>query len=281
MPELPEVETIRRQLVDKVRGLKIEKVDVNKPKLFIGDKDKVIGATFTDIDRRAKTLIFRLDNGYSMLAHLKMSGQFIFVDSSGRYGGGHPVPPMNSPVPNSSTHVIFHLCNKSILYFNEIRQFGWIKVLDKKELDKELEKLGPEPLSADFTYPVFKNLIKNRFRTKIKQALMDQSLIAGIGNIYAAEILYYAGVKPDRTISTLTNSELVKIFDGIKKILPEAIKYQGTSADAYVTLSGEKGDYESRLKVYGRAGQKCACGGVVKKIKLGGRGTYYCPACQK
>lgn len=284
MPELPEVETIKRQLNDKVVGLTINNILINKPKLFIGSAKDVIGAKITNISRRAKMLIIDLQpqvhlrgvHGHEkhLLIHLKMSGQLIYSSKDGKYAG--------LSVPNKFTHITFELSDGSKLFFNDMRQFGWIKLLTSKELKNVLEKIGPEPLSTDFTLEKFRDNLFVHKKLKIKPTLMDQSMVAGIGNIYASESCFLACIDPRRRIETLSHEEIKRLFQSIKKILSLAVKYQGTSADAYVTLDGKKGDYYSRRLVYDREGEKCPnnCGGIVEKIKLAGRGTYFCPGCQ-
>lgn len=282
MPELPEVETIKRQLKDKIIGKKIIDIEVRKQKLFQGKVNDVVGSKIVGVDRRAKMLVIDLDNNKHMLFHLKMSGQVIFRNKEGKFGGGHPIPKFDTSLPGKMTHVIFTLDNQSHIYFNEQRQFGWIKVMNDDELKKEFGKYGIEPLSREFTFAKFKELVLKRKRSQIKPVLMDQALIAGVGNIYASEACFLAKVDPTRTVGSLNDKELKGVYDGIKKILPVAIKYQGTSADLYVNAAGEPGSYEKYLKVYGHEGEKCPrCGGIIKKIKQSGRGTYYCPSCQK
>jgi len=283
MPELPEVETIKRQLVDKVVGLTIENVLVNKPKLFVGNPQKIIGLRVLRVMRRAKMIIIDLENDQHLLIHLKMSGQLIYADKFGQYGGGHPIPPSNIPVPNKFTHIIIEFSNGSKLYYNDIRQFGWIKILTKKKLEDELKKLGPEPLTEEFTPEKFRENLFIHNKSKIKPTLMDQSVVAGVGNIYACEACFMARIDPRRQIKSLTTQEIKSLFCAIKKVLALAIKYRGTSADAYVTLEGRKGDYYNRRLVYNREGEQCPnnCGGKITKIMLAGRGTYFCPMCQK
>lgn len=327
MPELPEVETIKRQLGEKIKGLVIEKVEVRKKRLFKGESKEIIGAKIADVKRRAKMLIIDLKkshleflpagrqgisgsnknkkipkqvrNDIYLLIHLKMSGQLIFVDKSGKYGPSSPrlrgvsvkhtfLSKFNNKdqiiVPNKYTHITMFFKSGEKLYYNDLRQFGWIKVVDEKELERQLKKNGSEPLDKDFSLNKFEEIIKTKKRSKIKPTLMDQSLIAGIGNIYASEICFYAGVMPDRIISNLSEYELKKLYKGIKKILSAAIKHQGTSTDLYVNLAGQKGKYESYLQVYGREKEKCErgeCVGKVKKIKMAQRSTYYCDKCQK
>jgi formamidopyrimidine-DNA glycosylase len=309
MPELPEVETIKRQLRDRIVGKEIIDIEVRKQRLFQGKVSDVVDVKIVDVRRRAKMLVidlkkknnivrarrsdYRQDrellhrtsseskDSMHLLFHLKMSGQVIYRNKDGKFGGGHPIPKFDTQFPGKMTHVIFTLDDKSHIYFNEQRQFGWVKVLDDVGLKKEFSKYGIEPLSDKFTYIKFKKLLLKRKRSKIKPVLMDQKLIAGIGNIYASEVCFLAGVNPDRIVGSLKNEEFKKVYNSIRKILPIAIKYQGTSMDLYVNASGEQGKYEKYLQVYGRAGEKCLrCGGIIKKIKQSGRGTYYCPACQ-
>ncbi len=273
MPELPEVETITRQLNSKITNLVIADVEVRKAKLFRGEKEDMIGAKVIKVWRRAKMVIIDLDNDLHLLFHLKMSGQLLLV---GKYDKQFV------KLPNKFSHVIFNFTNGDKLFFNEMRQFGWVRVVKSEELKVESDKLGIEPLSKDFTFKKFKEILGKKTKVKIKPMLMDQKLISGIGNIYASEICFYAKVLPTRLIGSLSDKEQCGIYNGIKSILLKAIKYKGTSADLYITTTGEKGDFEKYLQVYGRQEKKCLrCkDGIVKKIKLGGRGTFYCSACQ-
>jgi len=291
MPELPEVETISRQLKEKVVGLNIEDVKVTKSRLFVGNPKDIIDAKIEDVRRRAKQIIVDLKpiphlrggGGLHLFIHLKMTGQLIYSDKKGQFGGGHPVPPFNTEMPNKYTYITFDLSDGSKLYYNDLRQFGWIKILDDKQLEKELSKFGPEPLLKNFTIEQLKSNLLAHKRLKIKPTLMDQSVVAGIGNIYASEVCFRAGILPDRKIESLLDDDFKNIYDAIKEVLSLAIKYKGTSADSYVTLEGKKGEYYSKLWVYGRTGELCPkkCGGKVKKVMMGGRGTFFCESCQK
>lgn len=301
MPELPEVETITRQLREKVVGLTIRDVEVKKERLFKGDPKDLIGVKVQDVKRRAKNIIIDLKPkvhpagvlGLHLSIHLKMTGQLIFVDPTslklrgaskkGKFGGGHPIPPFNTEVPNKYTYIIFSFSDGSHLYYNDLRQFGWFKIVSDEILKQEFKKFGPEPLDKKFTVEIFKTNLQKYPRKKIKSTLMEQGVVAGLGNIYAAEVCFQAGILPTRTIATLTNEDYTNLYQAIKKVLTLAIKYKGTSSDNYVTLEGKQGTYGDRLWVYGREGLPCSngCGGKVKKIKLGGRGTCFCPKCQK
>jgi formamidopyrimidine-DNA glycosylase len=292
MPELPEVETIKNQLVEKIIGKKIEKVKIFLPKMVKTPlsifKGAVLNSVINSIRRRAKLIIIDLSGGHSLLIHLKMTGQLIYEESK----------ILNQEL-RKHTRVIFDFVNGNRLLFNDLRQFGYIKLLKTNEAEKLFEKeYGPEPLENNFTIKTFKNILMRKpmakrksfsknpsFRPtgrKIKQFLMDQKNIAGIGNLYADEILFFAGVMPARKISTLTDKEIEKILTGIKKILKEAIKYRGSSVDNYLDARGKTGEYHLRLKVYGHKGQPCKkCKNKIQKIKLAGRGTHFCPKCQK
>lgn len=294
MPELPEVETIRRQLLKEVVGKKINKVELRLPKLAYfngkkGDaknfKKNLEGAKIKKADRAAKILILTLSNGYTLLVHLKMTGQLIYRDKTGETKrGGHPWPPQGVEAPNKWTHITFKFSDDSFLYFNDLRQFGYMKLVPTKDLkeQKEIRKLGPEPFDKKFTPELFSQMLKKRPKAKIKPLLMDQNFLSGIGNIYADESLHYAKILPTRPAGKIKPEEVKKLYQGIKTILEKSISKGGTSADTYVMLSGERGGFEKHLKVYGREGKKCLrCGGIIKRVKLGGRSAHFCPKCQK
>ncbi|MBU1149194.1 bifunctional DNA-formamidopyrimidine glycosylase/DNA-(apurinic or apyrimidinic site) lyase [Patescibacteria group bacterium] len=288
MPELPEVETIVRDLRNKLKGQKINDFSCDRPKLLnlplATFKKKIVGRLFINARRRAKMIILDLDNDLSILIHLKMTGQLILRGKSGKYsGGGHPIDHYLQELPNNFTHAIFTLTSGQQLFFNDIRMFGYLKLIESIELpDLFKNKLGPEPLNQSFTLPVFKELINKRKIGKIKPLLMDQSFIAGIGNIYADEVCHYAKIQPTRIAGLLKDDEVKRLYQGIRKILPQAIALRGTSADTYVDSDGKKGSYEEKLKVYGRKSKKClTCQTPLKSMKLNGRTTVYCPSCQK
>ncbi|OGF22873.1 DNA-formamidopyrimidine glycosylase [Candidatus Falkowbacteria bacterium RBG_13_39_14] len=304
MPELPEVETIKRQLKKEILGKQIKSVDVLLPKMInLSPKDfrkKLDGAVITDIQRKAKNMIiklaastvgdssparpfggsYRLQAGLYLLVHLKMTGQLIYIEAHSR--GLTPLEGVRPRIRHS--HLIFHFSDQSKLLYNDMRRFGYIKLLTKKELNEyfEKQKFGPEPLDKNFSLQTFKALLRKKRRGKIKQVLMDQTVISGIGNLYAAEICFYSEISPLRNVSALTEKEIKNLYAGIRKILAQAIKHKGSSVDNYVDAYGKEGDYVPLIKVYGREGKKCLrCGTVIKTIKLGGRGTYFCPNCQR
>jgi len=278
MPELPEVETIRTQLQKVLVGKKITNVEVSLPKMVKLDlvkfKKIIIGAKIKSVSRRAKILVFNLSNGWSLLVHLKMSGRLIF-----RKKGEAP-----KELDKKWNHLIYHFADGSRLFHNDLRQFGYVKLWATEKLADFFakEKLGPEPLEKDFSLDDFLAILASRPKVKIKQFLLDQKNIAGIGNIYSDEILFFAGVHPLRRVNELKPAEIKKLYNGIKKILAEAIKHHGTSDNDYLDAFGEKGDYARRLKVYGRQKEKCGkCGGQIQRLKINGRSAHFCPNCQK
>jgi len=274
MPELPEVEIIKRGLKKKIIGQKISRIDIldSKPintsdKTF---KNKLKGQKIKDVKRRAKVLIIEFNDNLYMMVHLKITGQLVVHKKDDRL--------------DKYTRVVFYFSKNGKLYFNDMRKFGYLKLFNKAGLDIELKRLdfGPEPLEADFTLKMFREILKKRQNKPIKPLLMDPSLIAGIGNIYASESCFLAGIRPTKKAGRLTKEEAKKLYQAIKKVLRKSLKYRGTSADAYIDAEGREGDFEKKLFVYGRKAEKCKkCPGQIKSIKQAGRGTYFCPKCQK
>ncbi len=271
MPELPEVETIKRQLSRKIKGKKIKTVEVFLPRFVKYPQQKfkklVAGAKIKKINRRAKLLIIELSNDYCLVIHLKLTGQLIFNGSL-----------------NKHTHLIYHFTDGSCLLHNDLRRFGFVKVIAKKDLADFLkkEKFGPEPLSKEFTLELFKKLLSQRKNSKIKPLLMDQKFMAGIGNLYADEILFYAGVLPFRKVGALKAREIKKIYQEIKRVLELAIRKQGSSVEYYLDTSGKKGNFVPLIQVYQRTGQPCyRCKTKIKRLKINGRSAHFCPKCQK
>lgn len=282
MPELPEVEVIKRGLDSKIIGLSIQQIDILNPKTFQGDSKAVLGSKIIKIWRRAKVLGMDLDNGFSLLVHLKMSGQLVLV-AKDRFIGGHPTLDMTGVMPNKSTRVIFEFSNEAKLFFNDQRKFGWIKVIKILEVknQKFLQSLGPEPLERGFGWEALKaNLLRHKSQP-IKVAIMDQEVVAGVGNIYASEACFLAKINPKTKVSALTDANFQSLAKGIIESLNKSIDYGGSSKAHFVNEVGEKGYYLVFANVYGRAGQPCLkCHTPISKIALAGRGTYFCPHCQ-
>lgn len=308
MPELPEVQTIVSELNTKLKGRKIKSVKVLAPKIvgvgFATLSPKRItspstvknfikmltGQRFISVKRRAKLLIFNLSGPLSMLVHLKMTGQFIFEDKKlrAKTGGKYRMlNKLNAPfvkLPGKHTHVVFKFVDGSTLYFNDVRKFGYLKLVHDNEINqvRELNEFGPEPLNKNFDYSTFLTAVKNVPRRKIKEVLMDSKIVAGIGNIYSDEILFHAGVRPARTVPSLSDRELKAIYKWIKPVLIQGIKAKGSSVGDFVRTDGSWGQMGKFHFVYGRKGQKCKkCATTIEAIKIGGRTGSFCPKCQK
>lgn len=282
MPELPEIEVIRMGLSRKIIGLKIQKIQINSPKSFIGNPNQVEGQKVLKIWRRAKILGVDLDK-ITLLFHMKMSGQLIY-EGKDRFIGGHPTEDMQGKMPNPHTRVIFIFSDGSHLYFNDQRKFGWIKVVDRQQatVDSALEKLGPEPLEKEFTWQVLKRNLLRHKSMPVKVATMDQSVVSGVGNIYSNEACFDAKIDPRTKVSQLTDKQFQALHSGIIKALSEGIKYGGSTRVHFVDPQGHKGYFLDYAFVYGRDKHPCkVCGTEIKKIALAGRGTYFCPHCQK
>lgn len=270
MPELPEVETICRGLAKRVIGKKISRVDILEKKMVSPKNltEKLKGLKITGLERRAKLLIFKLSSGDFLAIHLKLTGQLIYRAKEGTV--------------EKYTRLIFTFSDNSRLFFNDLRKFGYLKIVNREELERIKNEYGVEPLTKEFNLAKFKELLVRRPRMKIKQLLMDQRLIAGLGNIYADEACFYAGVRPHRLAGGLSEVEAKKLWQAIPRILKKAIIKGGASTDTYVDASGRQGEYESSLMVYGRGGEPCKkCGNKIVRIILAGRGAHYCPKCQK
>lgn len=279
MPELPEVETIRIGAKKYLIGKKIVAVEVKVPKMFAGDISNVIGAEIKDINRVAKILEIVLNNGYSILIHLKLTGQLVFVPKDKKViaTGGHFQWAYNQPMPHAHTHIIYEFSDGSHLYFNDLRKFGWHKIVKSNEVMKQLVKV-PEPGEKEFNTEYLGKIFSKTGKT-IKEVLMDQSKIGGIGNIYANDGLYWAGILPSRPAKSLSKSEILKLKKAVEKVIKMGLDAGGSSENTYVNIEGKRGHYMEMAAVYQ---QKIdPKGHPVKKSRIGGRGTFSCPICQK
>jgi len=270
MPELPEIETVKLQLAKVLVGQTCAKCQGPRAK-------EIEGKTVTDVRRRGKVLL--IDFGKTALGfHFKMTGQLVYIPSakgqglSARIVGGHPSEDFVAKLPNKHTRAIFEF-EKGTLFFNDMRKFGWIKINPKF-----VEKLGPEPFAI--RAPKFLKLLK-KLRKPIKTAIMDQEIVAGVGNIYANDALWEARINPIVPSCQLSVDQLTVLLKKIILVLKEGIKYGGATAANYLNLHGLGGHYQDHFRVYAREGQPCLrCKTKIKRIVLGGRGTYYCPQCQ-
>lgn len=329
MPELPEVETVRRGLHDLIVGKTVKVVTHDTPKSFPNAAADVegflIGATVSDVRRRAKVLLIDLSTAYTLVIHLKMTGQMVFVAgstaptprrsrtasrrastrapaslearaadvrsrevsehvSSTRFGAGHPNASLVGELPDRSTRVIFTLTGGSHLYFNDQRKFGWVKLMPTLEVPNIdfMKKVGPEPLEADFTASEFAARFKRRAKTSIKAALLDQTVIAGVGNIYADESLWGAKIHPQRLVNSISPKEFESLYAELRAVMNLAIEKGGSTDKNYVNAEGKRGSYLSFAHVFRREGKPCPrCGTIIIKFKAAGRGTHICPHCQQ
>lgn len=289
MPELPEVETIKRGLSKFCVHQKIRKVMVLCEKSFIGPKEVVLRREIIGFRRFGKALVIDLSDGVSMMIHLRMTGQLIYRAAGQNanlmedsFAGGHPSESFVDTLPNKQTRVIFEM-DGGTLYFNDQRKFGFVKVLPTEEVetDKFIASLAPEPWKTrpEALYEVF----QRRSGSPVKAVILDQKVIAGIGNIYADEALFYAGVHPRRLCGSLSLAETAKIIEGACKAMDVSIESGGSTMATYVRADGTRGDYlEKFAQVFRREGLPCMrCGNEIIKIRVAGRGTHICPHCQK
>ncbi|PID32737.1 DNA-formamidopyrimidine glycosylase [Candidatus Saccharibacteria bacterium] len=288
MPELPEVETVRRGLDELLAGRKVDSCKVyDSPRSFPNSQLAVdsflFGSTVKAVRRRAKVLIIDLDNDYSLVIHLKMTGQLVFVGSKQRFGAGHPNDSLIAKLPDRSTRVSLGFADGSYLYFNDQRKFGWIKLLPTAEVPKMpfMQKVGPEPLEDSFTAEDFIARIRRRSGTTVKAAILDQTTLAGVGNIYADESLWSAKIHPSTRVGDITDQKLAELLREIKAVMTLSIEKGGSTDRNYVNAKGERGSYLQFANVFRREGQACkVCNTTIDKIRVAGRGTHICPTCQ-
>lgn len=279
MPELPEVETLRLQFSQILIGLTIKDIEILKPKSFVGDKKQIYGAKIRKVRRFAKILVIDFPNALSLAVHLKLTGQLIYR------GKRQPQKivvsdPLLKSLPNKHTRVIITFENSDILYFNDLRIFGWMKVVDSNQMINLVQNLGPEPLK-DLTYAQFEKILDNS-KKPVKLVLMDQEKIAGVGNIYANDALFLAGISPMTEAQKISKEKAKLLFDKLLKVLRDGIRWGGASENNFRDAFGQMGKKQEHFYVYGRQGEKCLknCGEKIRRITLGGRGTFFCPRCQ-
>lgn len=288
MPELPEVETVRRGLAELLPGKIVKKASVfDSPKSFPNNPKDVeeflYGAKVIDVRRRAKVLIIDFNSQYSLVAHLKMTGQMIYRGEK-KFAGGHPTDSLIGELPDRSTRVQIDFTDDTHLFFNDQRKFGWLKLMPTAEIKNLpfMQKVGPEPLDKNTTAEDFITRIRRRNNSMIKPALLDQSTIAGVGNIYADESLWAAKIHPETRVRNVPDSQLKTLFSELKKILQLSIDQGGSTDKNYVDAEGRKGNYLKFAHVFRREGQPCHNhpDQEIIKTKVGGRGTHTCPICQ-
>ncbi len=279
---------MRAGLARLLPGRRIVAAESDWPKSFPNAPADVqqflVGAEVLDVRRRAKVLLIGLSSRYSLVIHLKMTGQMVFRDHDVRFGAGHPTPSLVNRLPDSSTRVTIAFADGSRLFFNDQRKFGWMRLLPTAEVMNLdfLRSVGPEPLSANFDWKALRERLMRRRNSTVKATLLDQTVVGGIGNIYADEALWGARVHPAMTVGDLSTRQFHVLYDELVSVLRLAIKKGGSTDRNYVDAEGRMGSYLSFARVFRREGQSCPrCGHIIQKIRVAGRGTHICPHCQK
>jgi len=298
MPELPEVETIAKQLNDILPGKTIASVEVLREKSFRGDEIQLMGKMVKRIKRKQKIIVFELSENFVMLVHLKMTGQLIFVPSdlslvpsktlvinhqapSTRITGGHPTSDWVNELPSKHTRVIVFFTDGSTLYFNDQRVFGWMKLITNYQFSIFKKSLPPDVVDEAFSVEYLKKVLQRSTRA-IKLVILDQAKIGGMGNIYACDALYLAKINPNIPSDQLKSNAVIKLHKAMKRVIAKGIETGGATISHYVHTQGLGGHYQDHMLVYGKDGEKCpVCKSVIQKTVIGGRGTYFCPKCQR
>jgi formamidopyrimidine-DNA glycosylase len=287
MPELPEVETVRiglqRLLPDRIIAIENHDTPKGFPNAPADVAQFLIGASVVEVRRRAKVLLIDLSTKYSLVIHLKMTGQLVFRNGSERFGAGHPNDSLIGDLPDRSTRVTLTFEDGSQLFFNDQRKFGWMRLLPTIEVENLdfFKKVGPEPLSTDFTPEILESRAMRRKNSNIKSVLLDQTVLAGIGNIYADESLWGAKIHPLTLTKDITKSQFKVLYEELVMVLILAIQKGGSTDKNYVNAEGKRGSYMDFARVFRRENLPCPrCSTTIIKTRVAGRGTHTCPVCQ-
>lgn len=301
MPELPEVETIRRGLTTLIVGKTVSGThNYNSPKSFpnaAGDvRQFLIGSCVLGVRRRAKVLLIDLSSGYTLVCHLKMTGQIVIIrkpaleqsnvimDPSLRWGAGHPNDSFVRDLPDNTTRELVDFSDGTQLFFNDLRKFGWMKLHPTSEVPHMpfMQKVGPEPLESSFTGDILFKRLQRRKNTSIKAALLNQTVLAGVGNIYADESLWMVQLHPATQVKNVSPEQIQALASAVKSVMNLSIEKGGSTDKNYVNAEGKKGSYLSFANVFRREGQPCPrCGTTITKLRVASRGTHICPTCQR
>ena len=289
MPELPEVETVRRGLENLIIGRIFKSArQIESPKSLQASQGDIarflVGAEVESVRRRAKVLTIDLSSQYTLVIHLKMTGQLVFVDENQRFGAGHPNDSLVGQLPDRSTRAVLEFTDGSSLFFNDQRKFGWIKLLPTIEVENIdfMKRVGPEPLEDDFTSQVLWDNLQRRKNTTIKAAILDQTVLAGVGNIYADEGLWGARIHPATKVRDVPRSQVDQLWRELRDVMTLSIEKGGSTDRNYVDAEGKRGSYLDFARVFRREGLPCLRHPdvTIEKIRVAGRGTHYCPVCQ-
>lgn len=285
MPELPEVETVRRGLDQLLPGRRVKAVFHDNMKSFLCAPEDMrrylVDAEVVRVERRAKMLMLQLSSGYVLVVHLKMTGQLVFRNDTVRFGAGHPNDSLVGPLPDKSTRVVITFVDGSRLFFNDQRKFGWMRLMPASTLADLFKDIGPEPLRSDFTWKTLRSRLLRHPRTSIKAALLDQHVLAGVGNIYADESLWGARIHPQTVVGHLSALQIRRLHTALLRVLRLSIEKGGSTDKNYVDAEGKRGSYLQFARVFRREGLPCPrCGTTLVKTRVAGRGTHLCPYCQ-
>ena len=291
MPELPEIETIKRGLQGLILNTKIVQYEVLNAKSFRGDAGQLVGRKFVKIDRKGKALLMRLDDERTILGHMRMTGQLIYIGperitsdlmSGDRFAAGHPDGNFVAEMPSRHTRVWFEFEDGGRLYFNDLRKFGFLALMNDTGLarDKFLQSLAPEPW--DMSPDIFYDIMQKHAKTNVKAVLLNQKLICGLGNIYADEACYMVGIFPGTLAGDLSRGQTDALLEACCDVMQRSIDSGGSTMKDYVKPDGTRGNYLDKFaQVFRRDGESCSkCGTTILKTRVAGRGTHYCPHCQ-
>ncbi len=300
MPELPEVQTTASILNKKIKGLKILDVwtdydskfykgknDIKNKEYFPIFRKQLLNTKVLSVERRAKNVLINVSGNKTILVHMKMTGHLLYGEY--KFDGKKYIPPKDGPLSdpfNRFIHLAFKLSDRNTLVLSDTRKFAKVLIFDTDKIKEfpDLKKLGPEPLERGFTYKVFKERIYKKPEGKIKTVLMDQEIIAGIGNIYSDEVLWLSDIHPLTKVKSIKEDKLKLLYQNIIKVLKKSISIGGDSMSDYRNPMGEKGGYQEVHNVYKKLGQKCimkGCTGIIRRIKVGGRSAHFCDIHQK
>lgn len=281
MPELPEVESIVSKLRPRLLSRSFRSIVVNRDKSWTGDQSLITDRPIASIDRRAKMIVWSFDQtDQKMVTHLKMTGQLIHVGKEGKVGGGHPTADWVQDLPSKHTRIEFSIDDGTQLYFNDQRVFGWCRVFDPKQLEQTMSKIAWDVIDPRLTVKILQKKLSNR-RIFIKQAILDSSIMAGVGNIYACDGLHLAKISPFRLANSLSRSEIARLLESLQTVILLGIKMGGATISDYTNVDGFAGKYQDVIRVYGKEGEPCPiCGQPIARTKQCGRSTFWCEGCQ-
>lgn len=282
MPELPEVESIVRKLRPRLLERQFRSITIYRDKSWSGDQSLITDRPIASIDRRAKMIVWSFaETNYLMVTHLKMTGQLIYLGYEVKVGGGHPTADWVQDLPSRHTRIEFNVDDGTQLYFNDQRVFGWCRVFNRLQLDQAMINVAPDVIDPRLTVDILQKKLAGR-QIPIKQAILDSSIMAGVGNIYACDGLHLAGTSPFRPANSLSRLEIHQLLESLRTVILLGIEMGGATISDYTNVDGFAGKYQDVIRVYGKEGQLCPnCGRPIARVKQGGRSTFWCEGCQK